>query len=155
MNIFVTSRCPEESAIRLWNNPVRARKMITESLQLLAAYMESNGYTMLVNVNGNHYSTSKAILGNKVTKWVLKNHLHFEWLVDHLEALYDKYEGNGFSHVPDNMNILRKYTTDNYSGKYDGIDFHNQAAARSKKLDFKNNPCVFTAYDLYLKAQGD
>lgn len=154
MNIFVTSSCPEKSAIRLWKNPIRARKMITESQQLLAVYIhEKQLEEQILKVNGEKFSIPKSVLGHKITKWLLKNKLHFEWLVDHLEYLYNQYNGNGFKNVKNNINILRKYTSDNYEGKYNNIIFYNYAAAKDKNLDFRNVKNVFKAYDLYLKAQ--
>jgi hypothetical protein len=154
MNIFVTSRCPVKSAKRLWNNPVRARKMITESLQMVSIYLQYNNYENIKKVNNEYFSYSKTILGNKVTKWVLKNSLHFEWLVDHVEALYKEYEGQGFKNVPNCLNVIRKYTTEYYDDKYNNIIFYNQAGSKSKGLDYTNLKCVFTAYDMFLKAQN-
>lgn len=84
MQIFVTSKCPYESAKALDN--IRLNKMILESAQLLS------------NAFGGPYK--KTHLNHPCTKWLLASDKNIWWLMRHLEGLYNEWtRRKGKSHL--------------------------------------------------------
>ena len=152
MQIFVTDKCPTKSALRLWNSPNRARKMITEYQQILACCQhEFNGKVTIKKVDGTPFKTPKSRMNHPVIIWARKSKNNMKWVAETLESLYLSYEGNGFVNVEDNIDILNEellfvdMTTDN---------FCNFAKSSDKGLDFTNLDDTIEAYDKFLKAQG-
>ena len=152
MQIFVTSESAKESAERLWKNPTRARKMITETQQILACCQEHFlGKVTLQKVDGTAFKTPKSRMHHPCVKWACQSSDNVSWLIDHLWWLLYGYEGTGFQNVPDNIMHMCKdfdFWTD------DPDPFLNFAKASDKGLDFTHIENVFEAYDLFLKAQN-
>jgi hypothetical protein len=155
MQIFVTDPCPKRSAQRLWKDPVRGRKMLTETQQILAcACSQLTIYVDLRKSNGEKYKTPKSRINHPVIKWASQSRVHVSWLIDHLYELYRLYQcdgGGAFLNVNDNL--LKLYEV---RASYDPhkIQFLNFAKADAKGLDFTEDTNVFRAYDNFLRAQG-
>lgn len=158
MQIFITDPDPRKSADYLWSNPNRARKMITESMQIMACALEHFGCEeQLKKANGESYSTPKSRMNHPVVKWAYKDKSNLLWLCIHCTQLYLEYSkrgGKAFKNIPDNINIIHN----NFKGKLfdimkgEGIEFLNFAKCKSKDLDF-TSLLVFDAYQKYLEAQ--
>lgn len=158
MQIFVTNPNPKKSADYLWTNPNRARKMITESMQILACALEYFGYQeQIKKANGDPYATPKSRMNHPVVKWVCEDKNHVLWLCIHCTQLYLEYSkkgGRAFKNIPNNIDIIHN----NFKGRLfeiiegKNINFLNFAKCKSKDLDFTNLP-VFEAYRQYLEAQ--
>ena len=155
MQIFVTSECPAECADRLWRNPKRAMKMITETQQILACAQKALfGDVTLLKVDGTPFKTPKSRMNHPVVKWASECTDHMYWLTRHLLFLYSKYQGSSFVNVLDNINRL--LVVFDPSPIIDSVlDYCNFAKADAKGLDFTNLDNVFEAYDKFLSAQGD
>lgn len=155
MQIFVTDPCPKRCAQRLWKNPTRAMNMIRETCQLLAYACHNMGIDInLRTATHQPYKMPKSRLNNKLVLWVSENKVHLSWVIDHLYELYSYYRSEGgpsYIHVHNNLILLylHRITYDPHK-----IKFLNFAKADSKGLDFTDNPNVFEAYDLFLRAQG-
>lgn len=153
MQIFVTDPSPKVSAQRLYNNPKRALKMITEMQQILACAQVHFGCTEIIKkADGTPFKTPKSRMNHPVVKWVCENMKHVSWLISHLFWLYAYYKGRKFKNVYSNTYLLYGQIP-TYLGGYE-IKFLNFAKADSKGLDFTHIPNVFEAYDQFLKAQG-
>lgn len=152
MQIFVTHPDPIDSAIRLYNEPKRALKMITETQQILACVQEYQNHNQRITTkDGNPYTTPKSRMNHPVVIWAVQKPEHAAWLVRHLEALHMLYDGEGFRNVPKNITTL--WSAFN-NLPLDNITFLNFAKNDAKKLDFTHIDNVFEAYDFFLKAQG-
>jgi hypothetical protein len=152
MQIFVTDKDPKKSSINLWSNPIRARKMITESMQIMACALEYYKCTQqLKKTNGEPYATPKSRMNHPVVKWVCEDKVHLTWLCLHCSALYAEYKrrkGNAFANIPKNLEIVYGFAGNDYYQ----INFLNFAKCKSKNLDFTCFP-VCEAYIKYLKLQ--
>lgn len=152
MQIFITDSCPKKSAEYLWRNPVRARKMITESQQILSCAQVHFGFSPIIQkLDGSPFNIRKSRMNHPVVKWVCESRSNMWWLTRHLNFLLSYYKGNAFKNVPKNIKILTVQSV-----CYTEPDsFLNFAKADSKGLDFTEMDNVFEAYKLYLKSQGD
>lgn len=80
MNIFMTSKCPIESAWYL--DDKRVVKMVLESTQLLCTALNLNGIkTPYKSTHSNH----------PCTKWVMESNQNWRWVHDHAVALCAEY----------------------------------------------------------------
>lgn len=155
MQIFVTDKCPKKSAERLQINKTRANKMITESQQILACCQKRIlGYVSIKKADGSLYSTPISRMNHPVVKWASSGYPEMTWLVMHLDSLLNYYKGDGFKNVRQNIDIMMVDIMSSGEDSYFPKSFLNFAKADSKGLDFTAEPCVFTAYDKFLKAQG-
>lgn len=150
MQIHVTDPSPAKCATFLWQNPVRARKMITETQQMLACAQVHFGYANRIRtIEGKPYKTPKHIMNHPCTKWVCYSRANAYWTVRYLIQLLERYKGKKFKNVLDNTIILTfQFLTSN-----DPEAFLNLAKSKEKNLDFTDEPNVFKAYKLYLQAQ--
>lgn len=154
MQIFVTSSCPRESAERLWRSPNRARKMITETQQILACCQEKfYGQVTIKKANGDFFKVPLSRKNHPVVKWACKDLDHMRWVLGHLCCLKAEYEGDKFLNVEDNILVLCDQLVTVFSD-FSLLTFLNFAKNDAKGLDFTNEPDVFLAYDKFLKAQG-
>ena len=154
MQIFVTSRDPKLSALRLYSQTNRALKMITETQQILAAVIDVHGWEhKLLKVDGKPYKSPKSRINHPVVVWARGRDSHMSWLIDHLEALYVLYDGDKFKNVQKNIDILRQFYYAEYSSE--DITFLNFAKADDKGLDFRHIDNVFEAYDQFLEIQSE
>ena len=153
MQIFATSPCPIESANILYHNPVRARKMITESIQILSCVCYTHKMQIPLKKDGTQFKTPKSRINHPVVKWASQNLTNAKWLLTHVEHLYDTYKQNGgqsFLWVPNAIKTIR----DNLSHITEApSDFCNFAKADSKNLDFRHLP-VHDAYKQFLEIQN-
>lgn len=154
MQVFAVSPCPEESAKRLWVNGNRARKMITETQQILACCQQQFlGKVTIKKTNGEPFKTPLSRMNHPVVIWARSDTKHASWITDHLFCLRRGYEGDAFANVYDNYIELLKYSQ--FIEELRGIKFYNFAKASDKGLDFRHVTDVHEAYDKFLKAQGD
>lgn len=157
MQIFVTNHDPGVSAMNLWRNPTRARKMITESMQIMACALEHYKFAQQIKkANGEPYATSKSRMNHPVVKWVCKDEFHLAWLCLHCSALYAEYKkrnGKAFENIPKNLEIIYDFLGNNYQGDIlNSLNFLNFAKCKSKELDFTHLPAC-EAYTKYLEVQ--
>lgn len=153
MQIFVTDKDPKKSAMNLWRNPTRARKMITESMQIMACALQHYKCTQQTKKeDGEPYATPKSRTNHPVVKWVCEDKANLSWLYLHCSELYSEYKkrkGIAFKNIPQNLEIISNFLgNDNYYQ----VKFINFAKCKSKNLDFTHLP-VFEAYNKYLKSQ--
>jgi hypothetical protein len=91
MNIFVSHRCPFESAQAL--DDQRVNKMITESLQMLVTAARKNGAPeedLPQSKAGVAMKSTHA--GHPCTLWIGQNRANYHWLTLHLTALCSEFE---------------------------------------------------------------
>ena len=161
MQLHVTYPDASKCAEYLWKNPVRARKMITETQQILAcAQKHFFGGVTLLKVNGEPFKTPKSRMNHPVVKWVCEDMRHFIWVYHYLRFLYLGYDGKGFLNVRNNLLTLHylcwvpgNYVKMDEIEKGKGIEFFNFAKADSKGLDFTHIKDVHLAYRMFLEAQ--
>ena len=159
MQVFVTDPCPQKSATRLWNNPKRAIKMITESQQILAACQQVvYGKVTIFNKSDEPFATPLSRINHPVIKWASSSKSNMKWILMHLINLgweYRKrYQGRDtFKNLESNIEVLKEQL---YGDHYIELteNFFNFAKAADKNLDFRYIENVFEAYDEFLKAQG-
>lgn len=153
MQIFATSPSPVESARYLWEtSPVRARKMITESQQILACALVRKGLEQsLIRVDCGCIRTPTSMLRHPIVIWASIDTNNFMWVVRHLKALYSMYKKRGgekFTNVEGNLKKLTGMFEFEQPDK-----FLNFAKADSKGLDFTHVADVHAAYRAFLEAQ--
>lgn len=150
MQIHVTSPDPAECARILWRNPVRARKMITETQQILACCQYEYGFFRIIyKTDGSPYKTPLSIRNHPVTKWCKSNKINISWTIRYLKCLYGFYEGDGFHNVPRNIHILESQFI---VMETIPLSFLNFAKSDAKGLDFTDCGVHF-AYRRFLEAQ--
>jgi hypothetical protein len=160
MQIFVTNDSPVDSAIRLWQVPVRARKMITETQQILACCQKHFfGEVTILKVDGNPYSTPLSRMNHPVVKWACEDLANMRWLRLHLIELWVHYEGKKFVNVVPNCKIIDEQLPrrkESYEGWFWELHtpFLNFAKNDDKELDFRYIDDVFEAYNQFLLVQG-
>lgn len=153
MQIFVTDKDPKKSAMNLWRNPTRARKMITESMQIMACtLLHYKCAQQIKKADGELYATPKSRMNHPVVKWVCEDKANLNWLCRHCSVLYAEYKkqnGLAFANIPQNLEIINNFLcNDNYYQ----VKFLNFAKCESKNLDFTHLP-VCEAYTKYLELQ--
>lgn len=158
MQIFVTNKCPKKSAAYLWSSPIRARKMITESFQIIACAQEYFNHKKRVKkINSGPYKITKSMKNHPVVIWVCENEKNLLWLLVHAFSLYLEYHARGgkaFKNIPGNAKIVLDQVRTNFDAiSGNGIKFLNFAKSDAKGLDFTSETDVFEAYKKYLKAQ--
>ena len=92
MNIFVTDRCPVQSARNLPDKHIV--KMPLETCQMLAIIYSDwyYGIGQLHKVNGQPYATKHgAFRKHPCTIWAAENYWNLSWLISHGLALCDEY----------------------------------------------------------------
>ena len=92
MNIFVTSRCPSQSARNLPDKHIC--KMPLETCQMLAIIYSDwyYGVGKLYKADGKPYRTSHGAFRNHpCTQWAAANQYNLAWLIIHGLALCDEY----------------------------------------------------------------
>lgn len=150
MQIFATNKCPIESAKFLWKSPIRARKMITETQQILACCeFHLYGRTNLTKVTGEIYATPKSRINHPVVIWARSDERNASWVLRHLCALYELYEGDAFQNVMDN--IINKCSIP--INLPEPTNFCNFAKADAKQLDYRHITDVHEAYREFLNIQ--
>jgi hypothetical protein len=80
VNIFVTNKCPYESARFL--DDKRVVKMVLESMQMLGSALILNGGTSPYKLTHQNHPC---------TQWVSENHSNYWWLYQHFVALCEEY----------------------------------------------------------------
>ena len=151
MQIFVTDANPAIAAARLWQNPKRAIKMITESCQIIACGQQHFGLTLVTKKDGSPFATLQSRMNHPVIQWAREDKRHLGWVVRHLFALSSHYQGQGFQWLPQNLSLLKQQGLDQLAPP----DYYcNFAKADAKQLDFRHMSNVFVAYDAFLKAQN-
>lgn len=151
MNIFVTYKCPEKSAMHL--DDVRVNKMILETAQMLCvAIRQYKGVGQAKQLGLKLYKQTHINHGCNI--WARTNRSNFLWLVDHYEALYlEKYyrtkvaHSTGLKLPAEDFRQLANLFPDGKRTK-----FVNHARNLSLGLDFTHLP-VHRAYREYLSAR--
>lgn len=152
MNIHFFTSDPVDNAKYLDN--IRARKMLTENFQMLAAALYRHRLVeyLPLNKQGKPYGNSHP--NHPSTTWVGESRSNFLWLCDYTEALYDRYKRSGglaFTNVPSNLLNVR-------DGSLKLLDkgltpFVNCARSKDLGIDYTDIPDVFEAYRLYMSAR--
>lgn len=152
MQIFATHSCPIDSANYLYKNPLRARKMITESIQILSCVCQKHEMEIPLKLNGEPFKTPKSRINHPVVLWATEDLSHAKWLLTHVNRLYEIYislGGEKFVWVPDVISLMESNLSHiTVTPSY----FCNFAKANSKGLDFRHLP-VHKAYLEFLNAQ--
>lgn len=158
MQIFATHKIPEEAAKYLWRiSPNRARKMITETQQILArAQKHFKVFPHIKKSNGESFRTPLSRMNHPIVKWVCSDRKHVLWLNDYLYFLFSGYSGDKFVNVINNIDLIDAQFNSGISNVLwadEKIDFLNFAKCKSKNLDFTHVENVFEAYKKYLAIQ--
>ena len=153
MNIFVTSFCPEESAVVLPDSHIK--KMAIESCQMLA-YVASpwlKNYGTLPKKNGEPYKTNKnnPHLKHPCTLWVAKSEHNVHWLIYHGLMICEEFErryGHPIACYETLLQALRIFPEGDFRFVTPFV--------RSMPADLKNDMTIdtFTAYKLYIASKG-
>lgn len=144
MNIFVTSKCPIESAKFL--DDKRCVKMCLETAQLLAtAINECGGSATYKSTHKNHPSAV----------WVRETCTNYHWTLAHFRALCAEYTARY-----DKTHKCLTYLTEFIDGAKlipagELTEFVNCAANKSKGVSYKHIVDTTVAYQLYLNDRWD
>ena len=142
MNIFFTSLDPAECARYL--DDKRVVKMILESAQMLSTAIRSTGLEVgYKSTHANHPSNV----------WVRRSKQNYEWLVSHALELSKEYTRR-YGKVHKSEAIILELAK--HSSRLPSIGLTvlpNCAANKEHGLDFKSEPCIYTAYRKYLTAR--
>jgi hypothetical protein len=139
MNIFVTSKCPVESAQYL--DTVRVNKMILESAQLLCTALHS------VGIDAPYKSTH---VNHPANIWCRYSRENYLWLWEHYNALLNvMYERRGTIHKSGEFKFWLKSQAKHLLSL--GLSpFANCAANEKLGISYKHIDDVCLAYQLYL-----
>lgn len=154
MNIHFFHSDPVINARYLDN--VRARKMITENMQMMAAALHRHGLTeyLPLNKQGKPYRISHA--NHPSTLWAGDSRSNLLWLCTYTEALYDRYKrsgGKAFTNVPDNLKRVREGAL---KMSDEGLTpFVNCARSKDLGIDYTDVEDVFAAYFGYMNDRWD
>lgn len=150
MNIHFFHPDPTINARYLDN--VRARKMMTENLQMMASALrrhEVDPQLLPLNNQGKVYGNSHP--NHPSTIWAGDSRTNLLWLCDYTEALYARYKragGKAYMSVPFNLQRVREGAL-RLPDK--GLTpFVNCARSKDLGIDYTDVEDVFTAYKLYL-----
>jgi len=142
MNIFFTSFCPKECARYL--DDKRVVKMCLETAQMLSTAVRSTGIDL-------GYKSSH--LNHPSNIWVRKSQQNFQWLVAHGLELCKEYTRR-YCKIHSSEKVIMEMAI--YADRLPSIGMTalpNCAANKDHKLDFKSEPCIYTAYRKYLAAR--
>lgn len=152
MNIFVTSPCPEESAIVLPDSHIN--KMPTETCQMLAhvASRHYNNYGTLPKINGDPYKTENiAQRKHPCTIWATKSIHNATWLLYHGLMICEEFERRfGHSHGT-YKTLLAAFDIFPEGNLNETTDF---IRAMDDNLKNDNSIDTFTAYKLYINSKS-
>lgn len=147
MNIFVTSKCPVESAQFL--DTKRVNKMILESAQMLSTAMREHGY-----INDDIYKTTHKNHPSNI--WVRTTRANYQWLLDHFKALAETYYARrGKWHKSYRELYMKLSEGAKYIPEGELTPFANCAANKDKGVDYKHISDTIHAYQLYLNDRWD
>lgn len=149
MNIFVLDRDPVVAAKLLYEyGPMRANKMIIESIQMLSTAIRFHKpYTDLKVWH-------TAYVNHPCTRWARQTRENYDWLLLHLVGLMTNYKERYNKDHPSGTRILPEL--------YKGLEcipygeltpFVNCAKNEIKGLDFSHINNVHIAYNYYLSEQ--
>lgn len=139
MNIFITSKCPIESA-KLMDDK-RLIKMCLESAQILSTVLYEYGYKKAYR---------PCYQNHPATKWTQKSRGNYKWVLDHFKALCDEYTYRfGKIHKSSRLYGYFKHGLDSLP-EGDLTNFYNGASNKSLGISFKHLQDVPKAYKLYL-----
>ena len=144
MNIFVTSKCPVESAKFL--DDKRCQKMVLESAQLLSTALRVNGYK-----GDDVYKI--AHLNHPSSVWCRTTQGNYKWLLEHFRALCDEYtRRTGKIHARSKLLPIFEANV-GLIPIGEKMPFSNNARNLTKGVDFTHESDVTLAYQLYLKSR--
>jgi hypothetical protein len=151
MNIFVTSPCPEESALVLPDSHIK--KMAIECCQMLA-YVASpfyNNYGTIPKIDGEAYKTGNAAhRKHPCTIWVAKSIHNATWLLYHGLMICEEFERR-FGHSHGTYKTLLKAFDIFPEGNLNKTTTFIRAMDDNLKND--NTIDTFTAYKLYINSK--
>ena len=143
MNLFVTSKCPIESAEFLDDN--RANKMLLETAQLLATAIRLHGGQATYKVTHKNHP---------VTIWVRQTQGNYKWALNHFKALCKRFRRRGKVHKCEQY--LEEFEQGlQYIPKGKRTKFANCAARQDMNISYKHINDVHLAYQLYLNDRWD
>lgn len=149
MNIFVTSKCPIESAQAL--DDKRVVKMVLESAQMLC--------TALNEITGKQIAPYKSTHKNHPCNvWLRHNYSNWEWLHDHFLALCSEYTKRyGKTHKCEGIIATIAPEANRIYGevKYNMTPFPNCARNKSLNIDYTHIKDIHLAYQMYLNDRWD
>lgn len=158
MNIFATHKDPFEAANWLWNlDPVRGRKMIVESAQLLSywCWKEHSEFAEYFYDKGLINKYHKGYVNNcKFTDWLIQSHLNRAWLYRYgLELIRHHNKPHKSERV---FETLKASCNCGLLQPNNLTPFVHYAQAKSKpqfSVTPEQCPDVYKAYRIYLKRQ--
>lgn len=142
MNIFVTSKCPIESAKYL--DSLRCNKMILESAQMLSTALRVHGCSEEKLYKISHKNHPCSI-------WSRATRANYLWLYEHFVALateYHKRRGKWHMSYLKLSEVLKNNAHYVPQGKL--TKFANCAARQDLGISYKHMDDVTKAYQLYL-----
>ena len=152
MNIFVTSPCPEESALVLPDQHIK--KMPIECCQMLAfvASPHVHNYGQLPKKDGTPYMTRKNSphLKHPCTLWAAKSIHNAQWLIYHGFMLCEEYFRRYGKQIACYETLLRAFEL------FPNGDFNKITPfirAMPDPLKFNGAIDTFTAYKLYIASK--
>lgn len=151
MNIFVTSPCPEKSAIVLPDRHVN--KMPVETCQMLA-YVASehyHNYGTIPKINGEPYKTTNLPhIRHSCTKWAAESIHNATWLIYHGFMLCEEFQRR-FGHQHGCYNTLM--SAYNIFPEGDLKKITPFARAMDDVFKFDTSLSVFEAYKKYIASK--
>jgi hypothetical protein len=144
MQLFVTDECPVQSAQAL--DDARVVNQCGETAQLICAALADVGVPT-------PYRTTH--LRHPITRWVMADHDHLGWAVDHLRALRDEHQFRYPSSPPHrSAELVLPVACDFLDRSMTGMPsgWQNSARHEALGLDFTHLP-VTEAYRAYLMAR--
>lgn len=153
MNIFVTSSCPEQSAVVLPDSHIK--KMAIECCQMLA-YVASpwmNNYGTLPKKNGEPYKTAKnnPHLKHPCTLWVSQSVHNMQWLIYHGLMICEEFErryGHPIACYETLLQALRIFPEGDFNQVHTFVRAMPDVLKNDESID------IFTAYKLYIISKG-
>ena len=139
MNIFVTDKCPIQSAKNL--DDKRVVKMVLESAQMLCT---------AINFHGGKAPYLPTHINHPCTVWARTNRANFFWLHRHFVALCDEYTSRYNKTHKCAQYIGELESLSSYIPDGELTPFANCAANQSVGISYKHMDDVVSAYKLYL-----
>jgi hypothetical protein len=146
MNIFVTSECPEQCAAAL--DDKRVVKMVLETAQLLSTALIYHGHSGAGIYKSTHVNHPSCV-------WARKTQANYLWTLRHFAALGVEY-AKRYGKVHKSLGLIDAFIEHAHIIPKGGLTaFANCAANKSIGISYKDEACVYSAYQLYLNDRWD
>lgn len=88
-NIFAPHTCPIKSALSI--DSKRLSRLCYESYEILSSALRKSKYHKLKNIEAKLYKAHAGHYNHPTVDWVMKDSLHFEWVLRNAQALNEQY----------------------------------------------------------------